>query len=71
MTDVVIDLYSHIIYSGPPDLVVERLLAIPGENGRKVVVGATKEVLSVEDYLSTRTISIDGHRVAISHSSDM
>lgn len=67
MTDTVIDLYAHIIYSGSPDAVVERLLVIPGERGRKVVVGATKEVLSVDDYLSTRTISVDGRRVAISH----
>lgn len=67
MSDIVIDLYAHIIYAGPQDLVVERLLAIPGEAGRKVIVGASKEVLSVDDYLSTRTISVDGHRIAMSH----
>jgi hypothetical protein len=63
MSDVVIDLYSHIIYSGTPDDVVNWLLSVDVESGVKVIVGKTKVPLSADDYLSARTIRLGDYRV--------
>jgi hypothetical protein len=70
MIDVVIDLYTNIVYSGAADGVVDWLLSVPDEAGRKIIVGKTKEPLNVDVYLSTRTISVDGKRVRMIHPAD-
>jgi hypothetical protein len=70
VNDVVIDLYTNIVFSGAPDDVVDWLLSVPDEAGRKVIVGATRRPLSVEDYLAPRTIRLGVYRVKMVHPSD-